>query len=267
MKHRSVIGFVIVAAALFSLPQLSHDLQALKGAAAAHLHRELLHAFLSLPTGEPTSPVAVASPSDNLLASCPKEKSGAATAKSGRAASNGRAEGKSFEQSAMLGDPAHDPINQVASVEFKEAADDVVASLPEVKVETAEVAMIIPPDSGIDPRALSNRRTSKDGARVEADKLRVEAAGLRVAYAAAARFDAQGAEWQKATEEAVRKLNATLPGTYEFRVVRDGAKARVLKFKCGDCPARAPRAPQPPRQLPAVAPAPVTFTSAEWAGE
>jgi hypothetical protein len=32
MKHRSVIAYIIVAAALFSLPQLSHDLRALKGA-------------------------------------------------------------------------------------------------------------------------------------------------------------------------------------------------------------------------------------------
>src|ERR1051326_1639274 len=141
MKHRSVIAFVIVAAALFSLPQLSHDLQSLKGAVGARLHRELLHASLNLPAGEPTSAAPVARTNDNLLASCPKERSGAATARTGKPASNGRAEGKTFEQSAMLGDPAHDPINQVASVEFKEAADEVVAPQPEVKAETAEIAM------------------------------------------------------------------------------------------------------------------------------
>jgi hypothetical protein len=167
----------------------------------------------------------------------------------------------------MLGDPAHDPINQVASVEVKEAADEVVAPQPEVKVETAEVAMIIPPDSVNVPLALSNTMTSTDVARLESDKLRVEAGGLRVAYTTSARSEVQGAEWQKATEEAVRKLNAALPGTYEFRVVREGVKTRVLKFKCGDCPSSAPRAPQQPRRLPAAPPAPVTFTSAEWAGE
>src|SRR5215213_68217 len=113
MKHRSVIAFVIVAAALFSLPQLSHDLQSLKGAVGARLHSELLHAFLNLPAGEPTAVVAPAGrPAESLLASCPQEKSGAAASKSGKAGgrAEGRTGGKSFEQSAMIGDPAHDPI-------------------------------------------------------------------------------------------------------------------------------------------------------------
>jgi hypothetical protein len=259
MKHRSVIAFVIVAAALFSLPQLSHDLRALKNAAGARLHRELLHAFLSLPAGEPTSAAPAARPAESLLASCPKAKSGAAATKTGRVEASGRAAGKSFEQGAMLGDPKNDPINNEAKVEVKEA-DKVFAPLPELK---GEVAMLIPPDAGIDPPSLADTLASDDVVRVESGRLRVEADGLRVAYASAAK----GAEWQKATREAVRTLDATLPGAYEFRVVRDGARTRVLKFKCGNCPAGAPRAPQPPRQLPATPPAPVTFTSAEWAGE
>jgi hypothetical protein len=262
MKHRSVIAFVIVVAALFSLPQLSHDLRELKGAVGARLHRELLHAFLNLPAGEPTAAAAPAArPAESLLASCPKGQSGATAAKAGKVGAVGRSEGRStekdFEQSAMIGDPANDPINNVASVEIKRAA----ASPSEVKAET-EVAMIIPPETGIDPRGLVSALASRDVARVEADKLRVEAEGLRVAYAAP-RFGVQGPAWQKATEEAVRKLN-TLPGTYEFRVVRDGAKTRVLKFKCGDCPA--PRQPRAPRQAPS-APPPAAFTSADWAGE
>jgi hypothetical protein len=252
MKHRSVIAFVIVAAALFSLPQLSHDLQALKGAVGARLHRE------RLPAGEPTSAAPAARPAESLLASCPKAKSGAPAAKTAKVEASGRVAGKSFEQSAMIGDPGNDPINNVAKVEVKEV-DKVAASLPAAQGE-AEVAMLIPPDAGIDPRALANTLASADVARVEAD-------GLRVAYGAAARFEARGGEWQKATEEAVRTLNATRPVSYEFRVLRDGAKTKVLKFKCGNCPAAAPRAPQPPRQLPAAPPAPVTFTSAEWAGE
>src|SRR5215210_6591656 len=227
MKHRSVIAFVIVAAALFSLPQLSHDLQALKGAVGARLHSELLHAFLSLPAGEPTSAVTVASTSENLLASCTQEKS---DAKAGKVETSGRVEGrtagKTFEQSAMIGDPAHDPINNVASAEVKEAADEVVASLPEIEVETAEVAMLVPPDSRLDPRALANTFVANDVARAESDKLRVEADVLRVAYTTAARFQADSPEWQKATEEAFRKLNDSLPGAYEFRFVRGGAKAK-----------------------------------------
>lgn len=271
MKHRSVIAFVIVAAALFALPQLSHDLRELKGEVGSRLHRELLHAFVNLPAGEPTAAVVPAvRPAESLLASCTKGEH-AGTAKGVRAEATGRAAGrtaeKDYEQSAMIGDPKNDPINEVARAEIKEAAVEAVATLPEVKV-ASEVAMLIPPDAGIDPRAVTSSFVSSDVSRLDADKFRAEAQGLRVAYATAARFEAQSPEWQKATEEAVRKLNA-LPGTYEFRVVRDGSKTKVLKFKCGDCPAAAPRQPRAPRQAPAPGPMPpvAAFTSAEWASE
>ncbi|MET0650266.1 MAG: hypothetical protein ABW208_26970 [Pyrinomonadaceae bacterium] len=268
MKHRSVIAFVIVAAALFSLPQLSHDLQALKGAVGARLHRELLHAFLSMPAGEPVSAAPAARPAETLLASCPQERSGSEGVKGRRAAASGRAAEKTFEQHAMIGDPINDPLVQGAKTGSKDAADNIIAALPELKVET-EVAMIIPPDSGIDPRALSNALASRDAARVEANEFRrVEAEGLRVAYvAAAARFDAKGAEWQKSAEEVLRNLNGSRPGTYEFRVVRDGAKTKVLKFKCAECPAPAPRAPRPPRQVASGLPLPSPVAPAETAGE
>jgi hypothetical protein len=263
MKHRSVIAFVIVAAALFSLPQLSHDLRALKGAVGSTLHRELLQAFLNLPAGEPTASAPIERPARTLLASCTKEKSDAPAAKAVRHI-EGRT--KSFDQSAMIGDPASDPINRVASADIEEAAGRAVKSLADVQVET-EVAMIIPPDGGIDPRALAIALTSNDPARVETDKLSVEARGLRVAYTTAPRFDAKGADWQKAVADATRKLNGSLPGAYEFRVVRDGARARVLKFKCSECPTGAPRTPPALRQAPAATPLPALLTPAEWAGE
>ncbi|HEX7316536.1 MAG TPA: hypothetical protein VF297_21725 [Pyrinomonadaceae bacterium] len=247
MKHRSVIAFVIVAAALFSLPQLSHDLKALKGAVGARLHRELLHAFLNLPTGEPSAAAPVARAAEPLLASCPREKSGA-TWKASRAGASARAEvrtgGKDFEQNAMIGDPARDPINQGKHDEIKEVAEAFVASLSAVE---AEVAMITPPSNSIEPPRAAP--TAGGGARVDADRLRVEADGMRVAYATAVRFEANGTELRKALDEATRKLNASAPGAYEFRVVRDGAKTKVLKFKCNECPASAPRVTRLPRQV------------------
>jgi hypothetical protein len=264
MKHRSVISFVIVAAALFSLPQLSHELQSIKGAVGSRLHHELLHAFLNLPAGGPTATAAPAArPAETVLASCTNRKSGAPAAKGGKVESGGRAEGrgngKNVEQRAMIGDPANDPINNRASVDIGEAADEAVASLTGLKVET-EVAMIIPPESGIDPRALPNVLTSRDVARFEAD-------GLRAAYVAAARSEGKSPEWQKAAEDAFRKLNATRPGAYEFRVVRDGAKAKVLKFKCADCPAPAPRLTRLTRQVALSVPLPAPVAPAETAGE
>ena len=164
----------------------------------------------------------------------------------------------------MLGDPVNDPIKHVASADIKKAAGPAVKSPAEVKVETA-VAMIIPPESGIDPLGTARALASGDAARAEAQQFRAE--GLRVAYAAAARFGAKGPEWQKATEEAVRKLDGSLPGAYEFRVVRDGAKPKALKFKCGECPATAPRLTRLPRQVAVTVPLPAPVAPVEAAGE
>lgn len=267
MKHRSVIAFVIVAAALFSLPQLSHDLQWLKGAVGARLQRELLHAFLNLPAGEPTAAAPAARPAETLFASCTQKRSGAPAAKSGKVEAGGRGQGraaeKSVEQSAMIGDPAQDPINGLARAEIKAAVGGAFASLPELKVET-EVAMIIPPDRANDPRVLARALPPNGVARFEADRLRAEAEGLRVAYAAAARLQADGSEWEKSVAEALRKFEGSAQRTYQFRVVREGAKTKVVKSRSADCPSTLPRAPLP---MPAAAPLPAPSAPAEWAGE
>lgn len=248
MKHRSVIAFVIVAAALFSLPQLSHDLQELKGAVGSRLHSELLHAFLSLPVGDPVAAARPARRTETLLASCTQRKSVTTNARSGRAESNGRANENSFERRAMIGDPLNDPINHLASVEVEAA-----------EVE-AEVAMIVPPESGIDPQELSNVLTTVDVARAEAD-------GLRVAYTTAARSEAKSVEWQKAVEEATRRFDSSQHNAYEFRLVREGAKARVMKLKCGQCPASERRLPRVPGSVKVFAPLPSPVAPAAWVGE
>lgn len=249
MKHRSVIAFVIVAAGLFALPQLSHELQSFKGAVGSRLHRELLQAFLNLPAGAPTAAPASAGHVEPLLASCGTRKSGAPAAKGGRGEAGGRAEGRStgktVEQRAMIGDPANDPIN-----------NKTVAMLPEVE---SEVAMIIPPGSGIDPRTFVSTLKAGEVARVEAD-------GLRAAYTAAARSGANAPEWQKAAGDVLRTLNAQ-PGAPEFRFVRDGKQVKARSFKCVECPAPAPRLTRLPRQVALSMPLPAPSAPAETSGE
>ena len=166
----------------------------------------------------------------------------------------------------MLGDPVNDPINHVAGARIEKAAGKAVKSLPEVEVET-EVAMIIPPDGGIDPRGMASARASSEAARVEARQFRAEAEDLRVVYAAAARLEAKGSEWQKVTEEAVRKFSGSLPGAVEFRVVRDGAKTKVFKFKCNECPATAPRLTRLPRQAAVTVPLPAPLAPVDAVSE
>jgi hypothetical protein len=127
--------------------------------------------------------------------------------------------------------------------------------------------MIVPPETGIGPREVASAFASPDAARAGAEKLRVQADSLRMAYATAARLQSNGAEWQKATEEAFRKFDGPLPGTFEFRLVRDGAKAKVLKLKCNECPATAPRVTRLPRQVALNMELPEPVAPAEWESE
>ncbi|MDT7809316.1 MAG: hypothetical protein QOJ70_3129 [Acidobacteriota bacterium] len=256
MKHRSVIAFVIVAGALFALPQLSHDLQTFKGAVGSRLRGELLQAFLSLHTDDATTTETATSPrrAQTLLASCTKGKTDAPTAKS-----------KKGEPRASL-----EPRGDATSTE---TVREQMALTTQRRVEAnGEVAMIIPPDSGIDPHALADlsaawSKTQEGSAR---EQRKVAAEMRRVAYVTT-RLDGNNVEWRKAGEEALRSLNATtLPGTFEFRLVRDGSKTKVLKFirrngDAGHQPATvpAPRAPRLPGQVARLAPAPDAQASSD----
>ena len=218
MKHRSVIAYVIVAAALFAAPQLSHDLQTLRSALGSRVSVGLMRTFLSLPSaGDAAARVGAPLPVETRLASCPKQ---------GPAAKQRKAE------------PSR------AAVRVAEVAGDELAMIEPPMLEppphesAREVAMIIPPGSGIDPRVA---------ARVEvAENLRT-AEKVRVSFVAA-RFEAKGGEWRK-VEDALRNIEGSLPGTYEFRLDLDGAKTKLLKVRRGPSPCcprtPAPRAPRP----------------------
>ncbi|HEX8353950.1 MAG TPA: hypothetical protein VF611_13675 [Pyrinomonadaceae bacterium] len=223
MKHRSVIAFVIVAAALFAAPQVSHDLQSFMSALGSCLRGELMHVFLSLPAGEGTAegtPSAVAPrPAETLLASCTKAKPAAKPRK---------------------GEPSAPTRAGVGAAERARRSE-------------GEVAMIIPPDSGIDPRELA--RASESAARVGAAHGRELAEKVRMTYVAA-RVNVKGSEWRMA-EEALRGLEGRMPGAYEFRLERDGSKTRVLKVRRACCPPPAPPAPRPAGVDAATAPPPM----------
>lgn len=217
MKHRSVIAYVIVAAALFAAPQLSHDLENLRSALGSRVSVGLMRTFLSLPSAEgPAARVGAPQPSEPQLASCQKQRPAAKQRKAEPSRAEVRAAEAAGDEQAMIEPPMLEPPPHGA---------------------LREVAMIIPPDSGIDPRGVARAET------VEALRL---AGKVRVSYAAA-RFESKGGEWRKA-EEALRNLEASLPGSYELRLDRDGSKAKVLKFRRAPsacCPAAAPAPPAP----------------------
>ncbi len=229
MKHRSVIAYVIVAAALFAAPQLSHDLQNLRSALGSRVSVGLMRTFLSLPSEDGAAVrVGAPRPAETQLASCPKQGPAAKQRKS---------------------QPAR------AAVRTAEVAGDELAMIEPPMLEPPphesprEVAMIIPPDAGINPRDVARAVAGAPAVRVEMVEALRLAGKARVDYVSA-RFEAKGGEWHKA-EEALRNIEAALPGSYELRLDRNGSKTKVLKFRrapapcCAPAPAPAPRAPRP----------------------
>ena len=269
MKHRSVIAFFIVAAALFAAPQLSHDLHSFRSALGSRLRGELLHALLSVPTSGGAAAVAAPRPAETQLASCTKGRPEGRSAKSrkGGRGSSTRAEARTAvgQQLAVMLEPValSEALEAaLSSVDLAPAAAFVEAS-ESSRPAQGEVAMIIPPDSGIDPRGPARALAAPSEARNYAGRSRKLAEEVRVAYAAT-RSEGKNAEWRM-SGEALRRLEEALPGAFEFRVERDGVRARVLKVKrapCINCPA--PRALRLPGQV-ATAAGPVPAADAPLA--
>jgi hypothetical protein len=239
MKHRSVIAFVIIAAALFAAPQLSHDLQTLRSALGSRLSGELMRAFLSLPSGEGAAAAVAPLRAETQLATCTKERPAAKQRKSDPAPrAEVRAAEPSGEELAMMIEPPP-VVSEPWSAALPKGAPAGAAELPRKALD--EVAMIIPPDSGIDPRVLA-----RASAKVSTAQARRRAEDVRVTYTAT-RLDAKGGEWRK-VENDLRGVESLLPGSFEFRLDHDGSKTKVLKVKRGTvtcCPLPAPPAPLP----------------------
>lgn len=249
MKHRSVIAFVIVAAALFSAPQLSHDLQSLKSGLGARLRGELLQAFLSLHPEDAAAPAGRGA-ARSLVASCSKNKADAPAAKAKkdepRAAAESKSEGTADEVPAA--ELAVITATESAA-ERLEAFGEAVATRAEA---AAELAMIIPPDAGIEPPALARANATGAKARETAAQKYREAEHLRRVTFVSTRFHGGQAEWHGQAEEALRKLSETLPGNFDLRLEGNGAKSKTVKVikravEAGrPAAAPAPRAPRLP---------------------
>ena len=80
MKHRSVIAFILLAAALFAAPQISYDILSLKSAVVARVRGEVMRAFLSLGSRDGGGELA-ARRAGVPVATCAQEKEEAQAAK------------------------------------------------------------------------------------------------------------------------------------------------------------------------------------------
>jgi hypothetical protein len=283
MKHRSVIAFFIVAAALFAAPQLSHDLQGLRSGLGARLRGELLQAFLSLHPEDGAAAAPNAREARTLLAICPKSRAEAPAAKAKKDEPRAAAQQQSEEtadggpavQLAMMTEPANAPDVWTADAarDHINAVGEAVAAPARVEADT-EVAMIIPPDAGLDPPPPTELSAARMKARAGASQKRREAEGLLRATFIATGFDGQKLDLQGPAAESLRRLSETLPGSFEFRFEGNGSKAKTMKFikrtveaARPSAAAPAPRATRLPGLVACVAPMPAAETRALTAGE
>jgi hypothetical protein len=256
MRHRSNIAFVLLAAALFAAPQVSHDLSTLKGEVAACIRGGIFQAFLGLHASESAGAPAAAPArrTDATLASCtaPKpegtEAKGAPAKAAPRAATQRRSESSPRAELAMLGNP--DDKNNAGLPPGGDFAE--LASLPSAEaLKGLRLAMLTQPGNGVEPPPSVARynayqgRAGADAARAKFEEIERHAAFVKVSFERGA-----GAEW-------VSRVAADAA-----HVAEDEAKVktRVVKMKrqvrscadadeplCGPRPAPAarPAAPAP----------------------
>jgi len=280
MKHRSVIAFILLAAALFAAPQISHDILSLKSAVVARVRSEVMRAFLSLGGRDGAGELA-ARRATTPAATCAQEKGEAQAApksKRGEAHTPTQADTPApqdrQEQLAMLISPsllAEGDKDETSDVDTNDADANVVdtnvfvgraAELSRGVLTNGEMAMIIPPDAGLVTHAHADARandtTQKSAARrkQEADEARRHADNV------AARFAGRKIEWQASGDSLLRRLDVVLPASYEFHVDGDVQRGKVLKFRRGGGgrggATPAAFAPRPGRQVALFAPAPAT---------
>jgi hypothetical protein len=166
MRHRSHIAFILLAAALFTAPQMAQDLSALKGAVAARIRGEIMQAFLGLHSNEAATAKQSPRVEASLLA-CGAEKSEAQPARveekkaAERTAPARRVEARA--QTAMLTSPSDKdnaglPPGAVAAE---------LASLPRQVLTETRLAMLTQPGNGVEPPPALAFRHEAGGARTK----------------------------------------------------------------------------------------------------
>ena len=267
MKHRSVIAFVIVAAALFAAPQLSNELQTLRSALGSRLSGELMQAFLTLPSTEGSAASVAPLRAETQLASCSKERPAVKQRKNDPASAPRvavRTAEPSGDQMAMMLEPP--VVSEPWTAALPKGAPAGAAEL--LHKALGDVAMIIPPDGGIDPHGLARAAAKVSGTYRDAAQGRRLAEQVRMSYVET-RFNAKGGEWRKVENE-LREAEKTLPGSFEFQLDRNGSKPKVLRVKRGTvtcCPLSAPPAPRPSVPDAAAAPVPAVVALSAFVSE
>jgi hypothetical protein len=271
MKHRSIIAFILLAAALVAAPQVSHDLAALKSALGSRIRGEILHAFLNLHARD-SAPATAMRRAEPLLASCKAEAKSDAQAAATRARrADERAHAAQQPEAATHGDAgtqlamliAPSLVSEESGVEASDVDDRLIqgksVGLPRGAAPVGDLAMIIPPGMGLDTRGLPDVAGGEARAKSAGEEQRRSAESRRREVSATTSFEA--AKFQG--EEALKNLGPLLRDAVWFRATQEGTKIRVLKFRHrAGAGAKAPAfVPQP---APAAAPAASLPATPAW---
>jgi hypothetical protein len=243
MKHRSIIAFILLVAALVAAPQISHDLASFKRALGARIHSEILHAFLShadnngnyLAPRSAETQIATCKSQENSVAQ-PASASKAATKKAESTtprAEASDAERDAHEQLAMLDTPSDDSISETPEAELTGDALGLrlqeASELAQRKLAQGDIAMLVPPGTGIDVPGLADSRTNNPRARDEARRPKASEAQRRTIFLTSS-FEKTG-DVSKINEETFRRLGSTWTDENLNRAGREAVRIKVLKFK------------------------------------
>lgn len=250
MRHRSVIAFILLAAILVAIPQASEDLLALKSALGERVRDEIRHAFLNLNVQD-GGVQAAPQRAQATLASCPGGASKSAVQRAWGAKKGSAPEGSAAAQggaSRADSDSRGDELGQLAMMLNTPAGTSVEKSQLEtigglkgllmgkvLKVPSGnlspvgELAMIIPPDDGIDVSSL-DRRDSAQGKASKARGNRAAEIETRASFTAA-RFDVQHEVFRKQADAVRVQLNFDLKDAGAARIPAAAPRAKVTKIK------------------------------------
>ncbi|HYY96351.1 MAG TPA: hypothetical protein VE713_17735 [Pyrinomonadaceae bacterium] len=269
MKHRSVIAFILLAAAFVAAPQVSQDLAALKSALGARIRGEILHAFLNLHANEGAGESKTRRTAQTMLASCKAEAKteGQTTVRARRsedrtqAANEERAQAQpraeavpqtdAHKQLAMLVVPS--PAAEESSAELPGVDDQLIrgnaAELPRRgssagELESAsELAMLIPPGLGFDIHPGFDATRDSDfkasglaqPGRAARERRRSSGPSRRassptVRYEAAAASQFEAAS-KRQGEEVLKNLGPLLRDAVWTQAAEEGMRVRVFKSR------------------------------------
>jgi hypothetical protein len=243
MKHRSVIAFVLLAATLAAVPQVSQDLLELKSALGERARSEMWHAFLSL-NGRGGAAQAAPQRTQHTLASCNAPANAGAKKSSAPARAAAQVEATASVESVraaeveelamMLTPPDESPVVKVeieAAEDLREMGLGRVLKAPTREpLPVREMAMIIPPGEGADPVLPSRLVAAEGGAKAARARARRDEAEARVSYVATT-FAERGVEFRKVGDALRFQFDNSLKDRVAIPPAHAAPKGRVTKVK------------------------------------